>query len=693
MAVNTTEIERKKIEFTVKGRIATKVEKSIALTVTAHIARRTVATAYVGKNGEINLPFEDIYPLRSPVELTIGPAKPMGGGSRIREKTLSIPPEQWKNPQSPVAEIGDVHIPEPIWPCWTTRDIVIHGIVCKKVPIPGTDMKKCCPVPYAEVEVFDVDPGFYYYSKAEGVVYSTLETVRSFPGISRTVWPAPALVLQGITYSFRKPVSQRRRYFANQLRGKASGLSVEAVARVVHDQVSADSIGSRLPKYSSSSLGKVYADKCGEFEIVISWPNCSLVDDDSPDLIFKVNQTVGTTTTTLYSEGYFNTRWDVPDELFVELDADPAALVACNPDCLPFVNQRAFFTGVGSQNIETHIIQPGNPANTNVGYVYNGSLVKCPFGDKLKIRGMFGSKILDYGKRYYRILYAAIANADATPAASDWKPVTEELADTSFYSEMVPGVGLKINQKTESLGPQTIPGSDKKEYYEIRWQKDSSNNDISWQDATKIAIFDTKKVANGMYKLKIEVVKPDGTQDPAVYYGDDTGAYVYMYLLVDNTLPEALIIEVDNNGTPINKDCGSFVHKVGEVVRLKIDAHHDNKHLLSWTMTYRVGYGSAAGTIAQDGTGTIEGDFEGKKAEYIAWTYFDEDLGWKAESDPLPEGRAVPPKPTTICSICGISVTLDVADKVIDGESLLGNIYGNPHRKVVQTGLAVSKTA
>jgi len=693
-------------KYTVRGHVRleepTPESKEIKMIVNARAGRRTLSSAPVDEEGKFTLTFEREGVPPSPLELVVGPAGPMGGLSRVKTKSIMVYPDQWKPRKSFFLDV-DIIVEPPVWGCWKTRDIVVRGVVCKELPISGTTLTKCCPVPFAEVEVFDVDP-LLYIAKAEAKAVSAVPLLKEKEyKLTTQTWPPVPPPPPELSMSYREPIRLKRRWLVRKTRaGLSSGnpgpAGAELAASVSSGLISTQVIGGFLPLCTTQSLGKTTTDKCGEFEITVKWPDCPwITDDESPDLIFKVTQTVGSppssVTTTLVSEGHHATRWDVPDYAYVELDAAPDVFVACNTDCAPFAERRVYFMGVGEQVIEQHIIQPGDSLGRPNGYVYNGDFKKSPFGEKIKVRAKFGTKIEEAGERYYRVLYAPVPASGGEPAAGDWKPITEVLTDTCFYSKIVPGVGLVIDYKEVALGPRSINGSPA-EYYEIRDLQDKDGHDLGWIDENKIAIWDTTKVADGLYVLKLEVVMPDGKMDPVVHYGDDLGKKARMYVMVNNKKPVVEIKQVLNGGVQIDQECGSFIHAVGDVVQFRIDAYHEDDHLLYWTMRYQIGYGAAkgiiAGAIGKENMGYTIEDFHGKENELVDWTYFDKDFNWVPESDATPPPRTPPPpKPAHDCNTFGVSVELAAQSKTTDGEDFLGSAYGHYIAKFA--GLAVSK--
>ena len=679
-------VRKTETEYTIEGQVklqtTTREPKDIQLEVSAIVGRQTIGKASVGKDGKFKISFQRKGPLTTPLQIVTGPTQKMGASTRVKTKKVQISPDQWKENKI----FSDINVEEIYWLCWNTRDIIIHGIVCKEMPIPGSTLTKCCPVPFAEVEVFDVDSNLYI-SKIASLKTATVQIPKLKEyRIGKKLWPNPPTPENPTLkpMNFIMPPEANSEPVAE---AEIASLPINVKA----ENIQIGSIGSIVPFYSKQSLGKTVTDDCGEFEITIKWPDCpTLYTDDSPDLIFKVTQTVGPpgseTTNTLVSEGYYQTRWNVPDFVYVQLDAADGVFVACNPDCAPFAEKRVYFMGIGEQVIEDHIAQPGDALGRATGYVYNGPFCKSPFGAQLKVRAKFGTKIEETGDRYYKISYAPVDPDNIQePADTDWQPIAEVLTDTCFYSELVSGVGLVINHKQEALGPLSLSGSETV-YYKIRNQQDDDGHDLGWVDENKIAVWDTTKVPDGLYVLKIEVVLEDGSPDPVVHYGDDLGNYARMYISVNNKEPVVDIKQILNADLPIDEDCGSFAHNIGDEVKFIVDAYHEDDHLLYWIMRYQIGYGSVAGKIAEDKTGETQEDFHGKENETVSWTAFDADFGW------VPGG--LNPTPTHDCDVYGVSVELEVRDKVTNGEVFLHTVITHLgtyqyHYKEVHAGLAV----
>ena len=627
--------------------------EKLSLKAYARIGRRTVASAPVDAEGKFNLNFKRVGTAPpSSMTLIVGPPVSEAMLTDANTEHIRISAREWKKSGDSLVVEKDVTLAKDIIFCMLPREIKICGVVCKEIPIEGTELTRCCPVPLAKVEVFDVD---------------SLLSIK----------PITAKSAKSIIAS-DKPMEVSEEVPRIAEKSNVVGHTVGKI----------DIVGSytRIPIYSKDKLGEAYTDECGEFCLTFTWfPGCVPPIDVSPDLIFKVSQTYedplhpdadasGLVTFTIYSEGYSDTRWNVPDYHWVKLDAADGVLVSCNPDCHPLLDRRALFVGVGNQGIYADIAQEDDAPNA-CGFVYNGNFVKSPFGETLDIRGVFGSKVEEAGERLYRISYAKIPDCNSKPADDNpgaWTPITNELIERYYYWDSAVGA---LHYDNMALGPHSLPGHVSPEFYKIRNTQDDDGHDLYWFDHNRIAEWATDGVIpNGLYVLKIEVFDSDGNPDPAVYMGDDLGKYAYMFLHINNNKPHVEIKEIFNGGALINMQCGAFDHLIGEEVKFRVDAYHEDDHLLYWSMTYQIGYGSANGTVALDTSGYTVEDFRGKANEFIVWEHFDENFGL----------TTVPP---STCSTFGVAIQLAVCSKITNGYDFLKSEH--EHYKEVHAGLAV----
>jgi hypothetical protein len=476
--------EMKRRTCNMRGRIRFEEDvdrEKLSLKVYARIGHRTVVSAPVDKDGSFDLKFERAGTAPpSSMTLIVGPPVSEGMLTRANTKQIQISAGEWKKSRELLVVEKDVMLEKDLIVCMLPREIKICGVVCKELPIEGTELTRCCPVPFAKVEVFDVD-SLLSIKPIKAKPVKSIIAGDKFRKIPEEVFeiperynpPGPALE----PFGKRMKVKSMRGTEEMPISAEKSDILDYTVGKVSI----ADSYA-HIPFYTKDILGEVYTDECGEFCLTFTWfPGC-ISPDVSPDLIFKVSQTYynpthpdadssGNVTFTIYSEGYSDTRWDVPDYHWVKLDAAEGVLVSCNPDCHPLLDRRALFMGVGNQGIYDHIAQEDD-APKACGFVYNGNFVKSPFGETLDIRGVFGSKVEEAGERLYRISYAKIPDCNSKPADDDpsaWTPITDELIERYYYWDSAVGA---LHYDNMTLGPHSLPGHASPEFYKIRNTQD-----------------------------------------------------------------------------------------------------------------------------------------------------------------------------------------------------------------------------
>lgn len=661
-------VENKKL-FNISGKINIEDKPhdagDISAQVYARVGKRVLASTKVDKKGAYTLKFarKEKFPPKK-MELVVGPPINPAKLNRSNSKVLPILANEWKVNNSTLSIKKNFTVVPDFFFCLVSREIKICGIVCKEIESGENGQTRCCPVPYAKVDIYDVD--------------STLHKLDTPLGVKAS------LVLTKETEMIGS---------SDKL---ADGFQTDRMLYYEHDfgEVSIDSIYDTYPLFREDHLGEVYTDECGEFCLTFTWfPGCTPRIDLNPDLIFKVSQTVfdgiELRTSTIYAEGSSNTRWDVPDYHWVKLNVDKDVFVTCNPDCHPLLNRRALLLGVGSQEIYTHIEQGDDPARA-CGFVYNegASYHKSPFGAMLDLRGAFGSEVEEVEERLYRISYAKVEDCESKPDDNEeaaWTALTDTLTDVQYYFDVDTGV---LHTQSVALGPHSLPNHTNVEFFKIRNRQDDQGNDLHWKNQNIIARWATIEyiaeewksiIDDGLYVFKFEFFDTNGTPAADVIIGDDSGKFAHMFVYINNKTPIVNIKEISNAGIPVNIDCGSFEHSVGQQVKFTVDAYHPDEHLRYWKISYQVGYGDNMDGIDQLSDGSRWGDpllenFKGKVDEDIIWSDFDADLGIVGEEP-------------SQCNTFGISITLAATTKTIDGYKFLDSKYG--HYQEVKAGLAV----
>ncbi|MDY6822716.1 MAG: hypothetical protein SWH68_02805 [Thermodesulfobacteriota bacterium] len=232
------------------------------------------------------------------MELVVGPPVQEGRLTRAATQQISISAGEWKKSGNSFSVEKEILLPEDIVICWLPRDIKICGVVCKETPIGDSEKTRCCPVPYAKVEIHDVDPLIF-----------ALDHPYTTKPMPESVFETPFEELEMAGEMPRPPLPP-----------PSPGMSEHLSEAMLDDSIGYIDITKRfehLPLYTKDLLAEAYTDECGEFCVTFTWyPGCINPDID-PDLLFKVSQTFndgsGPVTHTLYAEGYSDTHWDTAD--------------------------------------------------------------------------------------------------------------------------------------------------------------------------------------------------------------------------------------------------------------------------------------------------------------------------------------------------------------------------------------------
>lgn len=254
----------KKRNYNVRGHI--RFEKDVAdteklsPTVYARIGHRTLASAPLDAEGKFDLKFErrGMVPPSS-LTLVVGPPVSEGMLTRTNTKQISIAPDEWKESGELLLVEKDVVLEKDIIVCLLPREIKICGVVCKEMPIEGTELTRCCPVPFAKVEVFDVDSLLSIKPIKSKTVKSDIPLGDEFRKIPEEILKIP----EGYTYTPPEPVHEpiRKRMMAKSMMGTGE-TPISAKKSEVSDytvgKVSITDSYTHIPFYSKDKLGEAY---------------------------------------------------------------------------------------------------------------------------------------------------------------------------------------------------------------------------------------------------------------------------------------------------------------------------------------------------------------------------------------------------------------------------------------------------
>ncbi|MBE9594563.1 MAG: hypothetical protein IMF19_13915, partial [Proteobacteria bacterium] len=265
--------EMKRRTYNVRGHI--RFEKDVdreKLTprVYARIGHRTVASAPVDADDRFNLKFERAGTAPpSSLTLIVGPPVSESMLTHANTKQIPISSEEWKESGKLLLAEKDVMVEKDLIVCMLPREIKICGVVCKELPIEGTELTRCCPVPFAKVEVFDVDSLLSIKPIKAKPVKSIIagdkfrkipEEISKIPERYNPPGPVPEpfgkrIMVKSMMETEEMPISAKKSEVLDYTVGKVS---------------IADSYA-HIPFYTKDKLGEVYTDECGEFCLTFTW--------------------------------------------------------------------------------------------------------------------------------------------------------------------------------------------------------------------------------------------------------------------------------------------------------------------------------------------------------------------------------------------------------------------------------------
>jgi hypothetical protein len=278
---------------------------------------------------------------------------------------------------------------------------------------------------------------------------------------------------------------------------------------------------------SATPLATVPTDGVGKFNLNFPWPLDVSIPGNRPDVHFKVIQRVDGAERVIYNENpATQTRKNIGDVLSVSLKAAEGLSTMPAPSTGRPTDTLFVFTRVGV--IGVNQIDTSGPAAS--GYARpdanpaapNSSDANAPFGSTLDIAGWVG-QLADVYR--YKVQYSL--------DGVTWSDVSDPLSNT--YYEFALGGGT---WRTISMGPFTEGGQ--ANVYKLPYVEQPA---VPWIFPDLIARWDTSKVANGLYTLRVQGFKVDSTGTtlvPSTALIIDP-AFGQLKLRVDNTPPEVSI--------------------------------------------------------------------------------------------------------------------------------------------------------
>ena len=322
----------------------------------------------------------------------------------------------------------------------------------------------------------------------------------------------------------------------------------------------------------------------GNFSMSFAWAKDVSVHSNRPDVHFKITQMMDGAETEIYNEDPAKeTRHNIADILAVTLEVKAGLSAVPTTSGRPydwlFLFTRVGITGV--DQIDTVGASPSGYAHPDTSSsVPNSKSANSPFGRTLDLAAWFGQYTDIYR---YKVQYST--------DGITWNDVSDPLANR--YYEFAIGGG---NWATMAMGPFSEGGQNnvyKLPYIERPGQP--------WIFPDLIARWDTSKVANGLYTLRVLGFKPDTTGTalvPATVLIVDP-SYGELNLRVDNSPPEVELKKIryaTNAGDPWTEaQVCEIIDLADGKIEIEFEARDVAGHLRSYALNAMFGHNQAVG--------------------------------------------------------------------------------------------------
>lgn len=465
--------------------------------------------------------------------------------------------------------------------------ICVSGHVRKTVTVNG--QTSYCPVPFAKVEVFDVDrePCWWPY------ILRQLDKVVD----KQVVQAADLLKTSGLA---PRPVTaaQLPQLKPQEVAFKPADLSAATsdAVRVGEVKSLGESISSRLQDltlvsvlppwiyfpncfFSRALVCETHTDCDGYFNCCFPWwlfhfRRGRLRLDGRPDIIIRVTQVINGVETVIYMDPYTSTRWNVTST-HIDLYLDNPAIVCggCTTNPLPGTSTAAVLQ-IGSDPVWL--------VDQSTGKFKTPPYSNGAYGGGLYIRGNFSNDLLSGSpKRYYKLSYAKAGT-------NDFRPVQTPLSAL----RSVPLGSFE----TYPLGPQPA-GTPVAGLYEVQdtahwWLMPGTPGG----SGMVLGLWDTAafEADEGAYVLRMEVFDEAGhkitTMQFANHGGNGSGVDPSPVPIVNDHLD--LKFHIDNKPvnfnllTPATNACGVVPWSPTLTLQVHVHADQENGRVHSWDLRY-----------------------------------------------------------------------------------------------------------
>lgn len=558
------------------------------------------------------------------LEVVVGPAI---DASLVRQADAPVQRftvKDWARAENGFRLVTKFALPRIIWWPWRPIRVCVRGRVRKDQ---GADQAHgpLCPVPFAKVEVFDVDrEGCLWpilYPRLPGLfdrpVIKLPELVK-LPKVPDPIDPiGPVTAMAGLDRVALNPQPLPPRSLAAfdpqpEPPLLSAGLQSSSSLRLGELKQLPDSIAARLdtltitsrippwlvwPRcfFSKALVCQTETDCDGRFRCCFWWwpfhvRNGRLRFDSRPDIVIKVTQVIGGVSRTIYLDPYTSTRWDSWGA-YIDLVLDDED-IACGSGCSPQPEGTStHFVRVG--NDEVYEIDQANGVYDLTRPGLAGSIDNMAYGGSLNLHAVFGDSLSDGApQHYYRL------SIMGPTTGGGWKDIKAKLTDTRVH---------KVTNLAEShdLGPFTIGATNN--LYEIR-----NTATYHWYNADWIGTWhtswagdlDTHVPDEGLYTLRLEVFDSAGTKltSASVDYRDGTAIPpAVLPAMVDACY---LVMQIDNKPATVALAFPAVVNPCGVVpiasAPFDINAlvNQENGRLNSWSFSYVKGLNIGSGTLA-----------------------------------------------------------------------------------------------
>jgi hypothetical protein len=270
-------------------------------------------------------------------------------------------------------------------------------------------------------------------------------------------------------------------------------------------------------------------DTSGAFHIDFTF----LPPPAKPSIVIRISQIIDGAVKYIYNEiPAVQTRWNIADVVGVNIkvEDDCIAVNLFTPPALApyaFVFTRIGYMGVDKVSQASGLAYPSPPGAANADS-------NAPFGGYLHLCGWLGANC-DISVDYYQIQYQKAGEAV-------WHQIGNPLYNTyyDFASHTWKTVPLGPFAKINGASGITVDNL----YQYIKY---SSKAVTAWQYPDLLAAWDTTKVQDGKYTIRIQGFKeyPPGIVNPATAWGLVPDAvYGTLTVYIDNSQPVCDIVEI-----------------------------------------------------------------------------------------------------------------------------------------------------